>query len=113
MKARLFGKDNPNYKHGLGQVKTNRTYRIWSGIKTRCLNSNNHAYKYYGGRGITICEKWISFLGFFEDMGECPEGFSIERIDVNGNYNKENCKWIPQNEQARNRRYCKSIGYQQ
>lgn len=74
-------------------------------MKDRCLNPAHMHYHNYGGRGITICEKWLSFLGFFEDMGEMPEkGYSIDRIDPDLGYYKENCRWIPRNYQQKNRR---------
>lgn len=89
-------------KHGHSNTKT---YYSWAGAKSRCLNPKDASYKYYGGRGITICERWFSdFRLFLEDMGEKPEGFSLERKDVNGNYEPGNCKWILKSKQALNRR---------
>lgn len=80
-------------------------YKTWCGIKRRCLNENDKRYPEYGGRGIKICDSWSnSFQSFFHDMGEKPEGYSIERIDVNGNYEKSNCKWIKLSSQASNKR---------
>jgi len=73
-------------------------------MKTRCLNPKNRAWKYYGGRGITICERWLKFENFFADMGERPEGMSIERVDTDGNYEPDNCKWATVDEQAASRR---------
>lgn len=87
-------------------------YKKWEGMKKRCLNKNERSYKDYGGRGIKICEKWMEFTGFYEDMAESfVEGLSIERIDNNGDYCKENCKWIPVEKQARNKRTVKKFPF--
>jgi len=82
-----------------------REYTAWVGMKTRCMNKNVPSYKHYGGRGIIVCDRWAdSFESFYLDMGKCPDGYSIERIEVNGSYEPSNCKWIPILEQAKNRR---------
>lgn len=90
-----------NYSHGMSKTKT---YIVWHSMKARCYDSNNKHYKDYGGRGITYQDNWEDFRNFFNDLGECPKGFSLERKDVNGNYTKENCCYIPMSEQAYNRR---------
>jgi hypothetical protein len=82
-----------------------RTYRTWNMMKQRCTNPGNTSYKSYGGRGIKICDKWLtSFEDFHKDMGDRPEGMSLDRVDNNGGYCKENCKWSTPKEQASNRR---------
>lgn len=82
-----------------------KTYRSWDGMKQRCLNPNNPKYDLYGGRGITVCERWLnSFENFLEDMGERPNETSIDRINNDGNYEPLNCKWSTIEEQNNNRR---------
>lgn len=79
-------------------------YQAWSSMRTRCENPNNISYSRYGGRGIRICKRWETFDNFYEDMGPTWfVGASLERINVNGNYQPSNCKWIKSAEQARNR----------
>lgn len=90
-------------RHGL--YKTTE-YRLWISMKERCYNEKNLAYPNYGGRGITVCDEWLhSITTFYRDMGPRPsKRHSIDRIDVNGNYCKENCKWSTDEEQCANRR---------
>lgn len=82
------------------------TYKSWISAKQRCYNPNNHNYPNYGGRGIEMCERWKnSFIDFINDMGERPsKKHTLDRIDVNGNYEPSNCKWSTPKEQGNNRR---------
>jgi hypothetical protein len=89
------------------------TYRSWKSMKARCNNPNSPKYKSYGGRGITVCDRWInSFEDFLEDMGERPSRkYSIERKNNNGNYEPENCIWLLKGKQQRNMRTTVFITY--
>lgn len=95
-----------SFRHG-HQVrgKTTRVYKSWCGMKERCLNPNKQDWCDYGGRGIKVCDRWLnSFENFLLDMGEPPEKHSLDRIDCNGNYTPENCRWASAKTQSCNRR---------
>jgi len=94
-------------KHG----KTgDRTYGSWSAMKARCLNPKNGRYNSHGGRGIKVCGRWLeSFQNFLSDMGERPEGKSLERVDNDGHYEPGNCRWATPIEQASNTRSVKLV----
>lgn len=90
-----------------------REYRIWRAVKDRCFNERNSHFDYYGGRGITMCDRWKNdFTAFLADMGPCPDGLTIERIDVNAHYDPSNCKWATYREQRQNQRRSKFVDYE-
>lgn len=104
---------NTNYKHGLSKT---RLHRIWRHMKTRCTNPKCNDYPNYGGRGITICADWRGKDGFlcFYDWATShgyTDLLTIDRIDVNGNYEPTNCRWISQPQQTRNRRNVVTLTY--
>lgn len=106
--AHWSGENSATYKHGQARVgRYTVEYRTWCGMKNRCSNEKDEFYEYYGGRGITVCERWLnSFENFFADMGPKPEPqkqYSIDRINNDLGYGPDNCRWATWKEQAQNR----------
>lgn len=100
--------DTTRYKHGHAKIGTPE-YRTWRNMKSRCNNPHNQDYHNYGGRGIQVSPRWNDFCLFLEDMGPKPSGMSIDRIDNNKGYYKENCRWADALTQSRNRRHTKYV----
>lgn len=106
----MYGSTNPRFKHGMSETVE---FRLWMGIQRRCYDASCVSYRYYGARGITVCDRWQnSFLAFLSDMGPRPTGmsgkrptFSIERRDNDGPYSPDNCYWGTKSQQMRNTRH--------
>jgi len=94
-------------KHGMRTANnTHPAYRAWHNMKGRCLNPKDKRYKDYGGRGIKVCDRWLDYFIHFRDdmLATWKPGLSLDRIDNDGNYEPNNCKWSTSSEQAKNRR---------
>ena len=90
--------------HRTHQMTSTLAYKSWNSMKNRCLNPNHNKYNYYGGIGVKVCDKWMTFEGFHEDMGDRPKGTSLDRINPFGDYEKDNCRWADKNTQLKNTR---------
>jgi len=110
MSCGCLRKEHHARKHGFGGVLRSPEYRAWQCMRSRCLNPKDKAYKNYGGRGIGVCERWSSFESFLADMGlRASKDHSLDRIDVQGNYEPNNCRWATRSEQMKNCRPKKAI----
>lgn len=92
-------KARKNITHGFGR---HPLYKVWSSMKQRCNNPKSPAYHRYGGRGIKVCKRWEKFENFLKDMGQRPEGMTIERVNNDGDYCPQNCKWVTHKENCQN-----------
>ncbi len=106
LQRELAKKARINITHNSSKTST---YNVWLGMKQRCLNPKNNNYHRYGGREITICERWLKFENFLADMGMRPEGLTLDRINNDGNYESSNCRWATMRTQSGNRRDNKII----
>jgi len=79
-------------------------YNSWRSMKKRCLDETDESYKWYGAKGVTVCEKWMTFEGFYEDMGDRPDEMTLDRINPFGNYEPSNCRWADMKTQNNNQR---------
>lgn len=100
-----------SYKHGHApRIKRSKTYVAWYSMFCRCLYPKNKHYKNYGGRGISVCDRWKDFRNFLADMGESPKNLTLDRINNDGNYEPGNCRWTTRKENNNNRRPAKKRG---
>lgn len=103
---RLFTKHGHTSGSKNGIKNYTNTYKKWRAMLMRCTNKKHQSYHFYGGRGITFQKSWSDYSEFLKEMGECQPGYSLDRINSNKSYSKNNCRWVPLKQQKRNRRDC-------
>jgi len=101
--AKKMKKISPLKHHHCKDGNITRTYYTWMAIKQLCMNKNTKDYPTHGGRGISVCDDWMVFENFLKDMGEKPIGFRLNRKDKDGNFDIENCEWVPMNKKKKYR----------
>lgn len=101
-RAGMISRSKIRHGHAMG-IRTPE-YRAWKAMRQRCNDANGKSYRYYGGRGIRVCQRWDSYQAFLADMGKKPDGFTLDRINPNGNYEPSNCRWASWTVQRHNRR---------
>jgi len=109
--TRSCGCLQPESVHVTHGMHSTRTYRIWAGLVSRCKNMTGKKAHLYAAKGIRVCKDWLIFDGFLRDMGQAPEGMSIERVDGSGNYEPSNCRWATPKEQANNTSKNRIVSY--
>lgn len=102
----------PRTTHGHSIGKISRTYSTWASMVQRCTNPKSTTWSKYGGKGITVCKRWLSFDNFLSDMGERPAGMSIDRINPRGSYTRSNCRWADSKQQGANQTKTRFITFQ-
>ncbi len=110
MSCSAHTRDNKKYNtiHGMSETKI---YRAWRSMRGRCFDKTRKGYENYGGRGIKVCDRWLDFSNFYTDMGTRPKGKTLDRIDNNGDYCPENCKWSTWKEQHANKRNMRFVEF--
>lgn len=107
-----YGRKNSSQRNSTHGMSKSPEYYIWDSMKQRCCNAKSKGFKAYGGKGISLCDEWLSFDNFFADMGNRPDDKSqIDRIDNNKGYSKENCRWVSMTENCRNKGNNRLITY--
>lgn len=109
--GKQFGENGPRYLHGEAKERTPE-YRSWRAMRTRCENPKHHAYARYGGRGITVCDRWKDYSNFLSDMGRRPTlAHTLDRIDNDRGYEPENCRWADRQTQILNRSTSRKVTF--